>query len=107
MNFAEYDTNPTSAAKFEAYRKYVDVMYMVEGCETIYVKNVDKLRSVTDEYNPEIEALLADFEEDSTAVRLEKGDVIILFPQDAHAPGCIADAHCKVKKIIGKVCLGD
>ena len=33
-----YTTNDPAAAKFEAHRAYIDVMYMVEGEETIYVK---------------------------------------------------------------------
>ncbi len=103
LNFAKYETTSPKEAKFEAHRKYIDVMYMVEGCETIYVKNVNKLSNITDEYNPEIDALFADFEEDTTSVRLEKGDVVILFPQDAHIPACIADNPCSIKKIIGKV----
>lgn len=107
MNFAEYETKSTENAKFEAHRKYIDVMYMIEGSETIYVKNVKKLKRITDEYNPETDALLADFEENSTKVLMQEGDVAIFFPQDAHAPGCIADHRQKVKKIIGKVYLNN
>ena len=50
-----------------------------------------------------IEALLAETDEDATAVRLEAGSFIVLFPQDAHAPACYADGMKHVKKIIGKV----
>lgn len=105
MNFSEYETKPAEGSKFEAHRKYADVMYMVDGCETVYVKDVARLTRVTDGYDPAIEALLADFDGEATAVRLQKGDVLILFPRDAHAPGRIADAPQSVKKIIGKVLL--
>ena len=106
MNFAEYKTHTLSEGSAEAHRKYIDVMCMIEGRETIYVKNVDALKKVTKEYTPEIDALLADVDADATPVVLEKGSFIILFPQDTHAPGCISESSCNVKKIIGKVLVG-
>lgn len=98
-----YETHPKEEAMAEAHRAYIDVMYMVEGAETIYVKPVDSLKNITAEYDPNVEALLADTDEDATAVRLEAGSFIVLFPQDAHSPACHADGMQKVKKIIGKV----
>jgi len=103
LNLAEYDTHGIEAGLAEAHREYIDVMYMVEGTEVIYVKPVDRLRHVTKEYDPVIEALLADIDEDGCEIRLEKGDFVILFPEDAHAPACHADGQVHVKKIIGKV----
>ncbi len=98
-----YETHPKSESMAEAHRKYIDVMYMVEGVETIYVKNVEKLRCVTEEYTEENEALIAETDDDATAVRLEAGYFVVLFPQDAHSPACDADGKHTVKKIIGKV----
>ena len=105
MIFANYETHTKSGALTEAHRKYIDVMYMVEGSETIYVKPTDKLLNVTKEYDPSIEALLADTDDDTTAVCLEEGSFIVLFPDDAHAPACdpLPKTNVKVKKIIGKV----
>lgn len=103
MNFANYDTNLREGALTEAHRKYIDVMVMISGSETVYVKPTKNLKNVTKEYTEEIEALLADTDDDTTAVRLEEGSFLVLFPQDAHAPGCIAGEKCSVKKIIGKV----
>ncbi len=103
MNMASYETHSTEKAVFEAHQQYADVMVMVEGTETIYVKHTDKLSHVYQEYDPKIEALLADFDSDATPVRLEAGSFVILLPQDAHSPGCHADGPVNVKKIIGKV----
>ena len=103
LNLAEYDTHSIEEGMAEAHQKYIDVMYMVEGTEVIYVKPVDRLQHVTKEYDPAIEALLADIDEDGCEIRLEKGDFVILFPEDAHAPACHAEQPTHVKKIIGKV----
>lgn len=103
MNMAAYETHTTEKAVFEAHQQYADVMVMVEGTETIYVKATSALSHVYQEYDPKIEALLADFDADATPVRLEAGSFVVLLPQDAHSPGCVADVPMNVKKIIGKV----
>ena len=105
MNFSEYETHPLEGALSEAHRLYVDVMYVLEGSETVYVKPAKELKTVTREYDPSIEALLALTDDDVSAIRLDPGSVLILFPEDAHAPGCCAGGPARVKKIIGKVML--
>ena len=98
-----YTTNDPAEAIFEAHRAYIDVMYMVEGEETIYVKPTSQLSKITKEYDPAGDALLADLDADATPVRLTAGSFIVLMPQDAHAPACWVDEAKDVKKIIGKV----
>lgn len=98
-----YTTNDPANAKFEAHRAYIDVMYMVEGEETIYVKPTSQLSNITMEYDPAGDALLADMDADTTPVRLTAGSFIVLMPQDAHAPACWVGEAKGVKKIIGKV----
>ena len=107
INFPVYETHAKKDGMTEAHRQYIDVMYMVEGCETIYVKDVNVLKKVTKEYDHAIDALLADIDDDATAVRLEAGSFLILFPEDAHAPACDTPEakNLKVKKLIGKVLL--
>ena len=98
-----YETHDPNSAQFEAHQKYIDVMYMVEGEEIIYVKPTDSLQVITKEYDPAIDALLAKLDNDATPVRLTAGTFVVLFPQDAHAPACFDTAPQTVKKIIGKV----
>lgn len=106
MNMPAYETHSLEKAVMEAHRKYVDVMVMIEGRETIYVKNTDRLTDVYSPYEDGRDALLAHMDKDVTAVDMQPGDFLVLLPQDAHAPGCHADTPCKVKKIIGKVLIG-
>ena len=103
LNCAEYDTHEREGALTEAHRAYLDVMVIVEGVETVYVKRTDALQNVTKPYDESIDALLADTDADTCAVRLVKGDFLVLFPEDAHAPGCHAGTPSHVKKAIGKV----
>ena len=98
-----YETHSPDGVLCEAHQKYIDVMYMIEGEEIIYVKPTNRLCEVTKAYDPAIDALLAQADADATPVRLSAGSFIVLFPQDAHAPGCYDMAPQTVKKIIGKV----
>ncbi len=106
MLLNSYETHELGDNLSEAHRQYLDVMYMVEGEETIYVKPTAQLQCVTREYDPAIEALLAKTDADVTPVLLRAGSFVVLFPQDAHTPACHANGPCQVKKIIGKVQIG-
>lgn len=103
MNLASYETHAPEGALAEAHQRYIDVMVMVEGEETIYVKDVNRLEKITKPYSETGDVLLADRDADTTAVRLAPGQFLVLFPQDAHSPGCHADGPMTVKKIVGKV----
>ena len=98
-----YDSYDPVNAKFEAHRNYIDVMYMLEGEEIIYVKPTAQLRNITKAYDPAADIMMAEFEQDNTPVRLTAGSFVILLPQDAHAPGCWVEESKGVKKIVGKV----
>ena len=86
----------------EAHRDFIDVMYMVQGEELIYVKPTERLKKIDKPYDPSIEALLTQPEGDETAVLLQKGQFLVLFPQDTHCPANRAGSE-SVKKIICKV----
>ena len=105
INAPQYVTHAREGAVTEAHRKYIDVMYMVDGEENIYVKPTANLSKITKEYDPEGDALLADTDDDTTAVRLEAGMFLVLFPDDAHAPACdpLPKSSVAVKKIIAKI----
>ena len=104
MNLEEFVTHSKEDGKAEAHQKYIDVMYLVEGSEIIYVKSTEKLQNVTKEYDVDRDILVADIDVDAMPVRLEAGNFVVLFPQDAHGPGCNAGVSAgKVKKIVGKV----
>ena len=104
INDCRYDTRPVNAdSRLEAHRSYIDVMYMVEGEEAIYVKPTDRVGSVTQPYDAAGDALLAELDGDETRVWLKAGQFVVLFPQDAHCPACQANGAAKVHKLIGKL----
>ncbi|MBQ9843790.1 MAG: YhcH/YjgK/YiaL family protein [Oscillospiraceae bacterium] len=77
----EYETANPVEAEMEAHRQYLDVMYMVDGSERIYVKSTVWPKSITRPCDSVDDALLADSDSDSTAILLQTGSFFILFPR--------------------------
>ena len=94
INAAEYDTKPQENSIFEAHRKYVDIMLMLEGEECIGCKHVDNG-----------DALIAAMEQAFSAIHMTPGDMVVFFPEDGHAPGMDWHGTSHVKKLIAKVML--
>lgn len=103
LNLFEYDTKDVADSSLEAHRKYIDVMYVVDGEETVYVKDTARLEKITTDYVDGDDYLLAKTDSDVSAIKLFPGMLLVLFPEDAHAPGCVTTSSVHVKKIVGKV----
>ena len=87
----EYDTKSVDAAKFETHKRYIDIQIVLEGAEQIRFETVDELDVMT-EYNAD------------DSVNLLKGQVAIIFPEEAHAP-CVSmgDTPTHVRKMVAKI----
>jgi YhcH/YjgK/YiaL family protein len=78
-------------------------MWMVSGEEIIGTCPVAQLQEFTKPYSSEIDAALAKLVPVYTEVKIAAGDVVILFPEDAHAPCMQLDGVSAVRKLIAKV----
>lgn len=97
-----YTTMPAQMLDFETHERYFDVQYLIEGVELIGVVDREGLVEKTP-YDTEND--IAFYEEPlrSGAVLLRTGDYVILAPEDAHKPRCMAGNPTAVKKIVVKV----
>ena len=98
-NVQSYETKDD--ALFEAHREYIDIQYMIKGCETIGVSNYLEGETV-EEYNKEkdIEFLNC---KGSDNLTLKEEEFVILYPQDAHKPSIKYNKKQNVKKVVVKV----
>ncbi len=96
-----YETSQESEKQWETHKKYVDLQYVVRGEETIYWSNEKALTPCT-EYNAEKD-LSFHAGPQGTGIKLSDGYFTILFPEDAHKPGCICEEKQAVKKIVVKL----
>ena len=101
-----YRSNPASEGLSEAHRAFIDVMYMRSGSEHIGYKYAGDLKNITQEYNPENDALLAK-DDDLTLLPFSEGSFAVFFPQDAHMGGVSAGELQNVVRVVVKVPVDD
>ena len=96
ININETKSKNKEEAKLESHRRYIDIQMPLSGKETFGVKSTTNCTNPIDEFDTECDIL---FYEDTPTeyITLNKGEFIIFFPDDAHAP-CIntIDNHLKL-----------
>ncbi len=98
-----YETVVTDAPKFEYHRTYIDVQFIVSGEAVIGWAPAERM-SVTEAYDAEKDICFGMVDVGKwTPVRLEAGQLAVLWPEDAHAPKGAAGALSRVMKIVVKV----
>lgn len=84
----------------EVHRKYLDIHILLEGTERIGWKALEDLKVLKQAYDVNKDCAFYD-EKASTYVDLYPGDMVLVYPEDAHAPiigtGKIRKAIVKIK----------
>ena len=102
-NVQEYTTISSDEASFETHEKFFDIQYVVSGREQFGVCKREGL--TVKERRAENDLIFYEEPGMSGSVLLEEGDLIIVAPEDAHKPRCVAGVPCQVKKVVVKVAL--
>ena len=70
---------------FEVHHKYADIFYVIKGQEDVYFTSSKELNTLEDyiEKDDIVHGNVNTYQK----ISLKKGDYIIVFPEDAHAPG--------------------
>lgn len=104
-NVQEYTTMPGETLFFETHDKFFDIQYLASGREAFGVCKRDGL--VEKEKNEDNDVIFYQEPAFSGRVILEEGDLIVVAPEDAHKPRCMAGEPCTVKKVVVKVSVKD
>lgn len=96
ININETKSKNKEEAKLESHRRYIDIQMPLSGKETFGMKSTTNCTNPIGEFDTERDIL---FYEDTPTeyITLNKGEFVIFFPDDAHAP-CIntIDNHLKL-----------
>ena len=98
-----YATKPMAEAKFEAHRRYIDVQFLYQGCETVLWAPLDDMVEPIKLYDETKDAATWKLGPEATALRLCAGHFAILYPHDAHAPSIEWGRSEEVFKVVVKV----
>lgn len=89
-------------AKLEAHKEYIDIQIVLDGQECFAWSNTEQCTKVGKEYDPQNDIMFFD-DEPQTIIKVQAGQFLIFFPEDAHAPligeGKVRKAIIKVKNM--------
>ena len=98
-----YETKVETDCRFEGHEKYIDIQFMVEGCETMGVADITKT-VVETPYNNESDVAFYHNCQTASYCIAEAGDFLVFYPHDIHRPGMACDNIPEnIKKVVVKV----
>ena len=100
-SISEYSTRPLTEGRWEAHRRYIDLQYLVRGTERVGHAPIDGMHAGP--YDKEKDLTL--LEGSGEFVTLRPGDLMILWPHEAHMPGIAVDGPVPVRKIVVKIAM--
>lgn len=95
------DSKSEDELQFEAHQEYLDVHFVIEGEEYVYINDVKNMQSLQ-AYDSENDYELFKGEM-RHKVYLNKNNFLILEQQDAHKTGISVSMNSAVKKIVLKI----
>lgn len=102
MTVGRYPLRRTDEAPIEVHDRFIDIQYVIEGCEGYGWKSREACREPQGAMDRERDILFFR-DTPSTVFTLEPGRFAVFFPQDGHAP-LIGEGE--VRKCIIKVAVG-
>ncbi|MDR2803379.1 MAG: YhcH/YjgK/YiaL family protein [Treponema sp.] len=100
----EYTTKPPSESKFETHDRMFDIQFLAAGQEMFGIAPRDSLEAMSP-YDNEKDVTFYRDPPIYGSVLLQAGEFIVVSPEDAHKPACIAGSAMPVKKIVVKICV--
>ena len=97
-----YTTKPIEQGRLEAHKKCIDIQFLASGEELLGYAPLENLETGV-AYDETADIAFYEVPDRITTVGLRAGIFCVLFPQDAHMPGCQAGAAADVLKVVVKV----
>ncbi len=97
-----YVTKPVEERRFESHRRYADIQAVLSGKEAMGYTQVAGLE-VTSAYDEEKDIMFFQTPDDYTNLKMNSGEFVVLFPDEAHMPQLQLGGPSQVLKIVFKV----
>lgn len=98
----EYETKPVEDGRLEVHRTYMDIQYIVSGCECIGTVPLSGLVEQA-AYDGQKDLAFYDVPAGMSRLILKAGMFAIFWPNEPHLPGRMAESSERVKKIVVKI----
>ena len=97
-----YTSKPVEQGKLETHQNYIDIQFVADGQELLGYAPLEGLE-VTEPYDPEKDVAFYKTPANLTPVNLSADVFCVLYPADAHMPGCQLNGPAQVLKAVVKV----
>ena len=97
-----YTTKVADECRLESHRKFIDVQIVIRGREIIEIADISRL-DIKEDYNFDKDITFWNIPTRLASVTLTAGDLIILYPENAHRGAISVFKNENVLKIVGKV----
>lgn len=102
-NLMTYITKPAVLTTYETHRKYIDVQYIIYGEELMLTESLDRIKEYrVGSYDAEKDVEFYNYTSGNCSC-LKAGEVVVLYPNDAHRGAIAVDVPSKIRKIVFKV----
>ncbi|OHD21077.1 MAG: hypothetical protein A2064_06240 [Spirochaetes bacterium GWB1_66_5] len=107
-SLSTYETGNPAGKSYEAHRRYIDIQAVLAGRELLYWAPLADLAARRGYSEAEDAAFFEDPAGGGAGLLLDPGSFVVLFPQDAHKPGCRVSGGSggsggQVRKLVLKV----
>ena len=103
VNVFTYQSKKEADCCFEKHKKYIDIQVVLEGEEIIGFESEDKLTMTAEELESK-DYMLFSLNEGYDRLRVGRGDFVIFFPHEPHAPAiAVNDEISTVRKAVFKI----
>ncbi|MGC9195398.1 MAG: YhcH/YjgK/YiaL family protein [Syntrophobacteraceae bacterium] len=99
---SSYETSSDSRGIFEIHRNHVDIHVVLEGEEKIEISLSSDLKQIGD-YEEATDRAILTAPKDRAALALRPGCFAVIYPNEAHRPGCDLNGKVAVRKMVVKV----
>lgn len=101
INVITVDTTEEATKMMEAHVKFVDVQYLLDGEEKIYYTDKAPLE-LGQEYDEKKDRSFYKWT-NADEVSYQAGEGVVLYPNEAHLPGCAVVKSQTIKKAVIKI----
>lgn len=101
VNIVEYNSKDEKSGFWEAHKKYLDVHFMINGCERIKLNFIDNM--IQGDYKEGDDFVHIKTGSGNCYVDLYEGDFLVCYPHDVHMTAIRVKDSVYVKKAIFKI----
>ena len=103
VNVMEVTTKPSTEARPEIHREYLDVQFLLTGAERIGVVADTGSNVVAEDRLAERDLLFYTDVADESWLNLAPGNFAVLLPNDVHRPYCAVEQPMTIRKVVIKL----